>query len=138
MGDFAKKVAYPRPMAIAVADFNSDGNLDMVVANAQSNTLSWLLVNDDGTFGPAATLTGFSGPQFVLAAHFNRNQKPDLAVANFGSSIVPTLLGMETVHSKSPHCLWQALDRRRSHLETSTQVVCPTWLSPIRARTISA
>ena len=38
------------PSSVALGDLNSDGNPDMVVANALANTLSVLLGNEDGTF----------------------------------------------------------------------------------------
>src|SRR5262249_37843668 len=38
------------PAAVVTADFNSDGRLDLAVANAGSNTISILLGNGDGSF----------------------------------------------------------------------------------------
>ena len=39
------------PVAIANADFNGDGKLDLVTANNSSDTVSVLLSNGDGTLG---------------------------------------------------------------------------------------
>jgi|SRR5580704_2321299 len=38
------------PQAVAVGDFNRDGNSDIAVVNSTSNTVSVLLGNGDGTF----------------------------------------------------------------------------------------
>src|SRR5215468_10469866 len=40
------------PVGAAVGDFNGDGKADLAVVNSNSNTLSVLLGNGDGTFGP--------------------------------------------------------------------------------------
>ncbi len=55
-GSFKKAVRYPAglsPEAVAVGDFNNDGNPDVAVANYGSNNVSILLGNGDGTFQPA-------------------------------------------------------------------------------------
>src|SRR5712692_2346659 len=44
------------PVFVAVADLNSDGFQDLVVANKTSRTVSVLLGNGDGTFRPAMDL----------------------------------------------------------------------------------
>src|SRR5438046_1343314 len=41
--------------SLAAGDFNGDGKVDLVVANAGSNDVSVLLGNGDGTFRPALT-----------------------------------------------------------------------------------
>src|SRR4051812_22642079 len=38
------------PLSVVVADFNSDGKLDMASANWRANSVSVLLGNGDGTF----------------------------------------------------------------------------------------
>jgi hypothetical protein len=38
------------PTAVAVGDFNGDGNLDLVTANVNNNTVSVLFGRGDGTF----------------------------------------------------------------------------------------
>jgi hypothetical protein len=43
------------PVALAVGDFNGDGEVDLVVANQTDNTLTILLGNGDGTFTPAVS-----------------------------------------------------------------------------------
>jgi hypothetical protein len=43
------------PISVAIADMNSDGNPDLVVANSGANTVGILLGNGNGTFQTAAT-----------------------------------------------------------------------------------
>ena len=82
------------PSSIASGDFNGDGIPDMAVVNPNSNTLTILLGNGDGTFKATATSpqTG-SNPVFVAVGDFNNDGKADLAVANFNSNTLTILLG---------------------------------------------
>ena len=43
------------PSAVAAGDFNHDGRPDIAVTNKESNTVSILLGNGDGTFQPAVS-----------------------------------------------------------------------------------
>src|SRR5206468_3834065 len=49
--------------------------------------------NGDGTFQSPRTSAAGSGPSFVAVGDFNRDNKPDLAVADWGSGRVAVLLG---------------------------------------------
>src|SRR6266568_2357655 len=39
------------PISVAIGDLNGDGKSDLAVSNYNSNTVSVLLGNDDGSFG---------------------------------------------------------------------------------------
>jgi hypothetical protein len=89
------------PYSIAVADLTGNGNLDLVVANeadsrAYTLTVSVLLGNGDGTFGPAVTyvvgMSTYVSPQSVVVADFTGDGIPDIAV-NLGSWSVKVLTG---------------------------------------------
>ena len=70
------------PAAIVAGDFNGDGQLDLAVANDDSNDVSVLLGNGDGTFQPQVTYAVGSVPIAIVAGDFNGDGRLDLAVAN--------------------------------------------------------
>src|SRR5437867_610491 len=83
--------SYPR--SVAIGDLNGDGKPDLAVANYSSSTVSVLLGNGDGTFGPKSDYrTGFY-PQSVAIEDLNGDGRPDLATANLFSNTVSVLLG---------------------------------------------
>ena len=75
---------------IVTADFNGDGNLDLVVFGTDSNTQDWnysvLLGNGDGSFQlpvyyPQGVAAGSSyGYSHFAVADFNNDHKPDIAL----------------------------------------------------------
>jgi hypothetical protein len=74
------------PFFTAVADFNGDGFADVAVTSADDNTVTILLGNGDGTFHQptGSPIPGFDyNPAQVIAADFNGDGIPDLAVANY-------------------------------------------------------
>lgn len=85
---FAAPVVYAtggtNPNCVAAADFNGDGILDLAVSNKSNDTVAILLGNGDGTFQGAVTYSVGNGPfpTWVVAADFNNDGKPDLAVVN--------------------------------------------------------
>jgi hypothetical protein len=89
--------------SVAVADLNGDRKPDLVVANcsptgspncAGEGSVAVFLGNADGTFQPAATYdSGGGNAESVAVADVNGDGKPDLLVANEGSSTVGVLLG---------------------------------------------
>lgn len=94
------------PTSIACTDFNSDGSLDLVVAQyfvAQQSengvpryeaNVAVLLGNGDGTFGPPATFAARSGGWCVAVGDLNNDGRQDIAVLNgFNDDSVSVLLG---------------------------------------------
>ena len=94
---YSKEKSYPAgpaPGAMAVADFNGDGNLDLVVANAGKGTVTVLLGNADGSFGdPIPTATG-AKPTALVAADLDGDGIPDIAVTDSESGSVTILSGV--------------------------------------------
>src|SRR5215468_2279423 len=86
-------VAGNTPVSVAVGDFNGDGLPDLVVANFNSNNVSVLLGNGDGSFQAARNFGAGIGPASVAVGDFNGDGLPDLAVANVFSNDVSVLLG---------------------------------------------
>jgi uncharacterized protein (TIGR03437 family) len=76
------------PISVAVGDFNGDGELDLAVANFDSNTVSILLGTGTGSFEARTDFGTGSGPASVAVGDFNGDGKLDLAVANLGSIFV--------------------------------------------------
>ena len=85
------------PLFVKLADFNSDGKLDLAVANLNVSTVS-VLVNttEIGTATPGfAGKTDFAtgpNPRAVAAGDFNGDGKFDLTAADVGSNSVSVLL----------------------------------------------
>ena len=95
-GTFGAKTDFPTgnfPTSIAVADFNDDGFLDLVVTNNKGNTVSILLGNGDGTFQTQVPYFTATGPISVTTADFNLDGFIDLAVADNTANTVSILLG---------------------------------------------
>jgi hypothetical protein len=83
------------PAFLAVGDLNLDGRIDLASANANSNSLTILLGNGSGGFTQAGGSPIGVGliPVSVSVGDFNLDGKPDLAIANGGSTNVTILLG---------------------------------------------
>ena len=104
LNDVQPNIGSPIPIAMAVGDFNLDGNLDLLVGtdisdNTQARNPSGLpagmqlyLGNGDGTFAaPQDYLTGAQSFP-VLVGDFNADGAPDVAAGDLGENIVSILL----------------------------------------------
>ena len=85
--------------AIASADFDGDGNIDLVVGSF-TTSLHLLPGNGDGTFGPPALLSGAQYSEFLQVADFNGDGKPDIAATPGNLKILFNTTG--TVPTPSP------------------------------------
>jgi hypothetical protein len=94
------------PSEEAVADLTGNGRMDLVVSDAQSNTVSVLLNNGDGTFqAPRQYAVGaYTVPvvaqslapnlgRGLVVADLTGNGIPDIIVTNYASDDVSVLLG---------------------------------------------
>src|SRR5271167_3078370 len=87
---FKEAPTYPAhlvPESIVVADFNGDGNLDIAIANRNSNDISVLLGKGNGTFNGQVKYSVGAGaaPVSIASADFNGDGHPDLVVADSSS-----------------------------------------------------
>src|SRR2546421_12447703 len=81
--DFAVEA---HPTFVAVGDFNGDRVQDLAVTNFDSNTISVLLGNGDGTFQAPPTVAEGASPDPGAGGVFNGDGKRDLVGADDGST----------------------------------------------------
>lgn len=85
------------PLAVATADLNDDGKVDIVTANNDSGDVSVLLGQGDGTFlDPGASfpvgVPDISAPSAVAIGDFNGDGKPDIIATDEIGDTVSVLL----------------------------------------------
>jgi hypothetical protein len=95
-GGFKKSASYASGVettSVAVADFNSDGKLDVAVANNAGN-VKVFFGTGKGTLKKPTTynLPGHTIPYGIAAGDLNGDHSPDLAVAEDGAGSVAVLL----------------------------------------------
>jgi FG-GAP-like repeat len=81
------------PSSVAIGHLNGDGDLDLAVANRDSDNVSVLLGNPDGIFQSAVNYGIYHRPSSVAIGDLNGDGDLDLAVANRDSDNVSVLLG---------------------------------------------
>lgn len=89
------------PRGMAVADFNGDGVLDVVVANRASNNVSLLFGKGDGTFVNRQDFSSVNAPWAVYAVDFNTDGRMDFATVNELNSAFATNPGNLTIYMNS-------------------------------------
>ena len=93
----------------SLGDFNGDGKLDVVTANAAAGTVSVLRGHGDGTFSTAENFAAGSSPSAVAVGDFNGDGWLDVATANADANTVSVLLNDRAWPSVPP----TVSDRRR-------------------------
>jgi hypothetical protein len=89
----------PDPQSLAAADYDGDGNVDLACTSYFIPNLVVALGDGTGSFAPSrkTRLPGHPYPYDLVAADFNSDHKPDLAVSNFQSRYTTILLNLATV-----------------------------------------
>ncbi len=80
------------PQDVELGDLTGDGNVDVAVANEDSDDVSILTGDGTGTFTPTTSLFVGSSPEWLALDDFNGDEKLDVASANQGSNSVSALL----------------------------------------------
>ena len=129
------------PIAIASGYLDGDGNIDLVVANYDSDDVSVLWGNGDGTFTPAASRLNVStdrnaeAPVAIAIEDINGDGKPDIVTANESAGTVSVLLNegarrfaaaKESPTGMSPEAL--AIGNFSGHGDGKLDVATPNWL----------
>ena len=70
------------PRCVIAVDLNGNGHLDLAAVNRNSNYLSVLINNGDGTYGSQFTYPTGSYPLYLFAADLDDDGDVDIAVAN--------------------------------------------------------
>lgn len=96
-GTFTAPVAYAveaQPLALALADLDGDGKLDVIVANQYANTIGVLRNAGDGTFLflPLADVGVDAQPTTIAVADLNGDGALDVVLAYNGGAMLSVLL----------------------------------------------
>jgi hypothetical protein len=92
--NYATGPGHPNDRTVAIGDLDNDGKPDIVTVNNYDNTLSVLLGDGAGGFGPNTVFTpGVNQPGAVALGDVNRDGKLDVAVPSSYGSHVAVLLG---------------------------------------------
>ncbi|CAF3337784.1 unnamed protein product, partial [Rotaria sp. Silwood2] len=133
-GRFDKQLLYSTglssgPLWVSVADYNNDGSLDLAVANPLTNNVGILLGNGQGYFdNQTIYLTGLnSKPYSIAVGDFNKDNRLDIAVANYGTNNVAILLGHPIENSPNRAINATDNDSQVNHINQSNSTVA-NWL----------
>jgi Bacterial type II and III secretion system protein/FG-GAP-like repeat len=94
-GSFAARTDYATgnmPTAVAVADFNLDSLLDVVVANQADNTVSVFLNTSTGVFAARTDYVTGNAPVAITVGDYNIDGLPDVAVADKTDNQIAVLI----------------------------------------------
>ncbi|CAF1604227.1 unnamed protein product, partial [Adineta ricciae] len=84
-----------RPRSIALADFNQDGKLDIIVTNSGTDSIKILVNNDNYTFIDSITYsTGLkSVPHSLVVNDFNNDGLLDIVIGRYGANSIGIFFG---------------------------------------------
>lgn len=81
------------PLSLITNDFNNDGFLDIATANGNTNNVSVLMGNGDGSFQTGRTYSAGDTPFDLAAGDLNNDGFIDLVVTNIGVETISVLFG---------------------------------------------
>ncbi len=91
-GSYQNYAAGSHVASVALADFNHDSVLDIVVPNFGDNAVSVLLARGNGTFSTPLSFATGAAARWVAVGDFNGDGRSDVAVAAYWSNAVSVLL----------------------------------------------
>jgi hypothetical protein len=96
-GSFSFSAEYQLPPntnagGMSSADFNQDGNDDLIIAFNQSNNVGILFGSNNGTFQPVVTFGAEQSPDLVITDYFNDDTSIDIAVLNTETNNISVIL----------------------------------------------
>jgi len=81
------------PEGLTVGDFNNDSHMDVATANSDSDDVTILLGNGNGTFQSGVSFGVGKSPMFLTSGFLNRDDILDLVLAETGADGIMVLLG---------------------------------------------
>jgi Ca2+-binding RTX toxin-like protein len=84
---------YCRPLSVALSDVNSDGQMDIITANQNSDNVTVLLGNGNGTFQSGISYPAGDDPFAMSLGDVNADDIVDIVTANLYSNDMSVLLG---------------------------------------------
>jgi hypothetical protein len=109
--------AGPAPLGTIVVDVDTDGAVDIVVANTTAGSVTVLWGNGRGNFGtrPPSTFPAMTDPHLLAWGDFNQDRRPDLVVTNHDSNSATVLFNDRGRFPAQRRVNVQAFDDRRTH-----------------------
>jgi hypothetical protein len=95
-GSFANQMTYSTgsyPASVVVSDMNNDTRLDIVVVNANNDSISVLLGYGNGSFANQMIYSTGSFPVSVAVGDFNNDTQLDVVVTNTDENTISIYLG---------------------------------------------
>jgi hypothetical protein len=80
------------PMSVGIADFDRDGNLDIVFTNSATNTVDVIFGDGHGQFGRRISIPNAQEPERLAIADFNHDGNPDLVITHRTSKDISVVL----------------------------------------------
>ncbi len=97
LGPSQDTVVSPRPVALAAADVNGDGTLELLTGHNGDTGVMTLVNNDAATFSPVLQYGAVSNVASLTAGDFNNDGSIDMAVVVPGTNAIGVLLQSPSV-----------------------------------------